>query len=160
LPAAFLYPVSSAPGGRIVAIEDDLRQLEEERAALYALVRGTGKPLTARPASGDWSVIENLRHLLYAEERHLLRRLTPRFTWTPLGLPTGGIARRNGAGSASSDDLDEVLAAWDATHRRSLDALKAAPAGSVPGDAVAGNIRHLRAHVRTIRRLLDAPAEA
>jgi len=117
-------------------------------------------PLAVRPESGEWSVLENLRHLLYAEERHLLRRLTPGFTWTPLGLPTAGIVKRSGAGSASSDDLEEVLAAWDATHFRAVAALAAAPEDSVPADALNGNLRHLRAHVRTIRKLLGTPREA
>ncbi len=143
-----------------MSLADDLRQLEEDRAALYALVRGASRPLAARPPSGEWSVVENLRHLLYAEERHLLRRLTPGFTWTPLGLPTAGIVKRSGAGSQTSDDLEEVLAAWDATHERVLAALAAAPSGSVPDAALDGNLRHLRAHVRTIRKLLDAPREA
>ena len=81
-----------------MTIEDDLRQIEEERTALYALVRGATASLSDHPQPGEWSVIENLRHLLYAEERHLLRRLTPGFTWTPLGLPTKGIVKRSGAG--------------------------------------------------------------
>ncbi len=60
-----------------MALNDDLRAIEEERAALYVLVRATSSSLVDRPEPGDWSAIENLRHLLYAEERHLLRRLTP-----------------------------------------------------------------------------------
>ena len=104
---------------------------------------------------GEWSVVENLRHLLYAEERHLLRVLTPGFTWTALGLPTRGIVKRNGAGSESSDDLEEVLAAWDATHQRVLAALREASAGSLSDRLAEGNLRHLRAHIRIIRRLLD-----
>ncbi len=140
-----------------MSLEDDLRQIEEERAALYALVRAAASPLAARPASGEWSVIENLRHLLYAEERHLLRRLKPRFTWTAIGLPTRGIVKRSGAGSASSEDLEEVLAAWDATHQRALAAIRDAPAGFVPEGLAEGNLRHLRAHARTIRRLLADP---
>jgi len=142
-----------------VSLADDLRSLEDERDALYALVRGVSAPLALGPESGEWSVIENLRHLLYAEERHLLRRLTPGFTWTPLGLPTRGIVKRSGAGSASSDDLDEVLAAWDATHARVLAALRSSAPGSVPEDFLDGNLRHLRAHMRTIRRLLDVPRD-
>ena len=101
-----------------MSIEDDLRQIEDERAELYAFVRASAASLATRPSSDEWSVVENLRHLLYAEERHLLRVLTPGFTWTALGLPTRGIVKRNGAGSESSDDLEEVLAAWDATHQR------------------------------------------
>ncbi|MGE3960701.1 MAG: DinB family protein [Dehalococcoidia bacterium] len=140
-----------------MSLEDDLRQIEEERAALDALVRSSTSPLATRPVSGEWSVVENLRHLLYAEERHLLRRLTPDFTWTAIGLPTRGIVKRSGAGSASSDDFEEVLAAWDATHQRALAAIRDAPAGSLPERLAEGNLRHLRAHIRIIRKLLDAP---
>ena len=139
-----------------MSLEDDLRQIEEERTALYALVRGAAADVATHPDSGEWSVIENLRHLLYAEERHLLRRLTPGFTWTAIGLPTRGIVKRSGAGSESSDDLEEVLAAWDATHQRVLAAIGDAPAGSLPDRLAEGNLRHLRAHMRTIRRLLEA----
>ena len=140
-----------------MTLEDDLRQIEDERVALYALVRTSSATLAAQPSSGEWSVIQNLRHLLYAEERHLLRRLASGFTWTPLGLPTKGIVKRSGAGSQSSDDLDEVLAAWDATHERVLSALRDAPAGSLPDRLAEGNLRHLRAHIRTIGKLLAKP---
>ena len=143
-----------------MTLEDDLRQIEGERAALYALVRTSSATLVAQPSSGEWSVIQNLRHLLYAEERHLLRRLTPGFTWTAIGLPTRGIVKRSGAGSASTDDVDEVLAAWDATHERVLSALRDAPAGLLPDRLAEGNLRHLRAHVRTIGKLLATPPQA
>lgn len=137
---------------------DDLREIEDARDSLYSLLRSVPRGrLTPRPDSGEWSVLENVRHLLYAEEKHLLLKLAPRSTWTPIGLPTKGIVRRGGAGSEFTDDLDEVLAAWDATHERVRAALHAASPDGKTERALDRNLGHLRAHIRTIRRLLDAP---
>ena len=49
-----------------------MAELDERRAALYQLLRAR-KPaaLAQRPDSGEWSVVENVRHLLYAEQRHI-----------------------------------------------------------------------------------------
>ena len=105
----------------------------------------------ARLLSGDWSVIENVRHLLYAERRHFGRLLPKGFAWDPIGLPTGGVPRRTGAGTASTDDLEEVLAAWDQVHGAiRLDAVEREQAIR----AVERNLLHLRIHMRYIGRTL------
>lgn len=135
-------------------------QLEEERTALCALLRAAAPDhLTRRPESGDWSAIENLRHLVFAEEKHFRPVLPRGSAWTPLGLPTGGRPNRRGAGTHTTEDLDEVLAAWDATHERSRVAVHGAPPGEPTDRMVDRNLGHLRAHVRTIRRLLEAPQD-
>lgn len=73
------------------------------------------------------------------------------FAWSPIGLPTGGEPRRTGAGTASTDDLEEVLAAWDAVHA----AIRLDDAAPEEAErAVARNLLHMRAHVRYIERAL------
>ena len=42
--------------------------------------------LAERRPSGEWSVVENVRHLLFAERLYLGRFLPDGFTWS--GLPT------------------------------------------------------------------------
>ena len=130
----------------------DLGPIDEARRALYERLRAAPpEVLTTRPASGDWSVIENVRHLLYAERRHFGRLLPKGFAWDPIGLPTGGVPRRTGAGTASTDDLEEVLAAWDQVHGAiRLDAVEREQAIR----AVERNLLHLRIHMRYIGRTL------
>lgn len=132
--------------------------LDEERDALCALLRSAdASALPRRPAVDGWSVIENVRHLVYAEELHF-RRVLPRGSpWTPLGLPTGGRPNRRGVGTHASEDLDEVLAAWDEAHERSRIAVHGAAAGEDTDRMVDRNLRHLRSHARQIRRLIEAP---
>lgn len=133
--------------------EDFADQIEAAREALYGLLRGQDpKVLAQRPPSGEWSVVENVRHLLYAEQLHL-RRLMPRdFTWSAIGLPPGGRRPHSGAGSQPTDDIEQVLAAWDAVH--GLVRHDAIPADAA-GQAMQRNLRHLRAHTRIIASLID-----
>lgn len=132
--------------------DDLLAPIDEARRSLYERLRAVPSAvLTARPASGDWSVIENVRHLLYAERRHFGRLLPKGFAWSPIGLPTGGRPRRTGAGTASTDDLEEVLAAWDEVHAAiRLDMVEREQAVR----AVERNLLHLRIHLRYIDRTL------
>ena len=125
-----------------------LGPIDEARRSLYERLRAVPPAtLTERPASGDWSVLENIRHLLYAERRHFGRLLPKGFAWSPIGLPTGGVPRRTGAGTGSTDDLEEVLVAWDEVHAAiRLDAVEREQAVR----AVERNLHHLRIHVRYI----------
>jgi hypothetical protein len=131
-------------------------ELEESRDDLIAMLQHVpAMRLRRRSTSGDWSILENVRHLLYAEELHILRALAPGFSWTPLGLPTNGTVKRNGAGMASSDDLGEVIDAWAATHARAQAAVRDAPDDEATQRMLERTLRHLRVHTRTIRRLLE-----
>jgi hypothetical protein len=138
-------------GGDVPTPEDLLRELNEAKATLYALLAAhDAEGVAVRPASGEWSVVENVRHLLYAEEKHL-QKLIPDFKWSRIGLPTAGLVRRAGAGTESTDDLAEVLAAWDAVHGKvRLDVLPAEETAR----ALDRNLRHLRSHARAVRTLL------
>ncbi len=131
---------------------DVLSPIDEARHSLYGRLRAVPpEALTRRTVPSDWSPLENVRHLLYAERRHFGRLLPQGSAWSPIGLPTGGGPRRTGAGTDSTDDLEEVLAAWDAVHA-------AIRLDDVPRDeaerAVTRNLLHLRAHIRYIERAL------
>ena len=128
------------------------RELDAARASLYTLFAAhDSDALATRPASGEWSAVENARHLLYAEEKHLGQLLPAGFRWSTIGLPTAGRPTRSGAGTEATKDLAEVLAAWDAVHASvRLDAVTEEQAAR----ALDRNLRHLRAHTRTIQTLL------
>jgi DinB superfamily len=122
--------------------------------------------LSERPVSGKWSIIENVRHLLFAEQLHLGRFLPDGAAWrlTQRGkafVIKGGVVvfRRDGHqmlaefdGAAPTEDLEEVLRAWDLIHRPIRKAVKA-----TGGDAhyeLERNLKHLRRHVWVIERLV------
>src|SRR5690242_4184995 len=85
-----------------------LADVDAERARLRRLLRSKdAKILNARPANGDWSIIENVRHLLFAEQLHLGRFLPEKFEFSQLGT-TGMRAKRFAAvGKAKTRDVDE-----------------------------------------------------
>jgi hypothetical protein len=133
---------------------DLLAQLDEARDALIARVRAAPpEALKQRPPDGAWSIVENVRHLIYAEDRHLGRLFVPGHAYSPVGQHNNGKPHRNGVGTRPTDDLDEVLAAWDAVHVGVRDAI---PANEDAERALERNLGHLRTHVRVIDRLLAA----
>jgi hypothetical protein len=72
-----------------------LAAMTEHQARLRAFLEGFERAaLVARPPNGDWSAIENIRHLLYAEQHHL-----GRFVAGGLGLSNLGLPREDTPGS-------------------------------------------------------------
>jgi len=111
--------------------------------------------LVDRAPSGEWSALENVRHLLFAEQLHLGKFLPERPSWSALGLAphflSGEIAFRE-VGSKATTYVDEVLDAWDAVH---------APVRALLSDAndemcraLEGNLKHLLFHVAIIESLI------
>lgn len=98
-----------------------LAQLDEVRAEFYARLRATPPDaLIAHPSLDRWSALEHVRHLVFAEDlylnRWLLRNDQP---WCKLGfLPPflEGNPAFADVGTEPTDDLEIVLAAWDAIH--------------------------------------------
>lgn len=98
-----------------------LAHLDEVRAEFYARLRATPPDaLIAHPGPDRWSALEHARHLVFAEDmylnRWLLRNDQP---WLKLGfLPPflEGNPAFAEVGSEPTDDLETVLAAWDALH--------------------------------------------
>jgi hypothetical protein len=133
-----------------------LETIEAEQSRLRTLLAGgDAAAMAERPPNGNWSVVENVRHLLFAEQAHLGRFLPGGVAWSPLGLPPRGMQghkRLPGVGSMPSSSVEDVLQAWEAAH---------APLRSLMADdskqlarALERHLRHLRAHVRIIERLL------
>jgi hypothetical protein len=74
--------------------EEFIALIDAERARLRKLLRAAdAATLGERPPNGKWSVVENVRHLLFAEELHLGRRLLADQEWSAMGLPPMGMQR-------------------------------------------------------------------
>ena len=131
-----------------------LAQLEAEQHRLRGLLSGKDDAaLAQRPPSGKWSVMENVRHLLFAEQLHLGHLLPGGQHFSPLGLaPPINRPKFRDVGSATPSTVHEVLAAWEAAHIRTR-ALVDHDTGDVR-HALDRNLRHLRTHIRVIERLL------
>jgi uncharacterized damage-inducible protein DinB len=101
------------------AVREVMARLEDLRAAFRQRLRARDVDLlVARPNADEWSALENVRHMLFAEDLYLNRFILQNDKpWNRLGLlPDFLISREGyeGVGSESSDDLEAVLAAWDA----------------------------------------------
>ena len=84
------------------------------------------KVLNRRPPNGTWSIVEHVRHLLFAEQAHLGGYLPGGFEWSAMG--EGGSAGRKlkQVGTNPTKDIDAVFAEWDRIHRPIRAAMKAA----------------------------------
>ena len=98
-----------------------LQRLDEVRAGFAAWLRSTDPALlTARPAPDQWSALECLRHLVFAQDlylnRWLLRNKRP---WCKFGLLPAFLEHNAGysdVGSEPTEDLATILAAWEELH--------------------------------------------
>lgn len=143
----------------LMALEENgtlLAALEAEQERLRSvLANREHATLAQRPPSGKWSVVENVRHLLFAEQLHFSRFLPGGPTWSPFGLPPDGMRdqkRFQQMGNTDTASVTEVLEAWAGVHaaiRPYLDHEDERTAR-----ALERNLRHLRAHARVIERLL------
>jgi hypothetical protein len=90
--------------------------MTEHQARLRALLERYEPALLAtRPPSGDWSAIENVRHMLYAEQHHLGRFIRGGLGLSPVGLPQGG-NRVSGPDTSATIGLAAVFAEWERVH--------------------------------------------
>ena len=125
------------------------------RGLIGLLETGDGTSYATRPASGEWSVVENVRHLLFAEQLHLGKFVPEAGAFSKLGL-TPHFARDAEAfadvGTEPSDDLNSVLLEWDAIHKAVLDAVVDS-AEAKPKD-VQDHLDHLLYHFKIIKDLL------
>jgi hypothetical protein len=96
-------------------------RLDHVRAEFYArLCAASPEQRIAHPGPERWSALEHARHLVFAEDmylnRWLLRNDTP---WCRLGYLPPFLAENPAfadVGTEPTDDLETVLAAWDAIH--------------------------------------------
>ena len=138
-----------------------MAQIDEARTRLCELLRSKGVALVAeRPPSGEWSPVENVRHLLFAEQLHLGRFLPDGFKWSGLGLTPHFLANEDAFSDVNTqpdDDLEAVLGAWDAVHVPIRELVDDEREGLQEG--LEGNLKHLRFHIGIIESLLGEPGE-
>lgn len=116
-----------------------LDHLCEVRASFGDFLRKADPPLLVlRPDPDNWSVLENLRHLIFAEDLYLNRWLLQNDEpWCKLGLRPAFLAddpRYAEVGSQPCEDLDPLLAAWDAIHTRMMAYVASVPAEELRRD--------------------------
>jgi uncharacterized damage-inducible protein DinB len=130
--------------------------IDAEQRRLRELLSGKDPSLLAeRPPNGQWSVIETVRHLLFAEQAHFGRFAPGGPQWSPLGLAPTGMQRREPfrtMGNAAVSSVEEVLQDWASVHA-SAHQLAQADKEEVR-EAFQRNLRHLRSHIKGIERLL------
>ena len=111
--------------------------------------------LTRRPDAGGWSVLEVVRHLLFAEQAHLGRHDDDHRGWSPFGYTPATMreARKLGWPAEPQPPVGDVLAAWQAVHERVERALRQRDDATIEA-ALRRNLKHLRAHTRAVERAL------
>jgi hypothetical protein len=133
-----------------------LAEMAGVQARLRTMLASDDPRFGERPPDGKWSIVENLCHLLFAEQLHLGRYLADPPPWSPLGLPpTGMQAQARFAGLARpTSSASEVLDEWARIHW----ATKTLATNDNPEvrDRMERHLKHLNAHVRVIERLLRA----
>ena len=130
-----------------------LGSIDEARSGLIALLRSQDpKALAKHPSSGEWSVIENVRHLLFAEQLHLGKFLPDGFEWSRVGLSGRTGRAYSEVGKEATDDLEEVLQAWNAVHRPIRKAVKGED--EEVQDVLNRNLKHLVHHIEIVRTLV------
>ncbi len=137
-----------------------LLQIDEAQRHLHELLADQDEVLLAqRSPNGNWSVVENVRHLLFAEQAHLGQLLPVPQPWSPLGFAHPGIQKKLPViGSATPSGVQEVLNAWQASHRE-VGELAEQDSEQVRR-ALFVNLRHLLGHTKVIERLLRAHSRA
>ncbi len=135
-------------------VADLVREIDRERARLRRLLRSqSSTTLAKRPPFGDWSIVENVRHLLFAEQLHLGGFLPDGFAWSPLGLTDRTGRAYASVGTRPTKNVEQVFEAWDEVHRSVRRAVRSAD-GDV-GTALERNLYHLTIHVKAIETLLS-----
>lgn len=132
-----------------------IKKVDAQRSSLAKLLRAQQpRALTKRPPSGEWSVIENVRHLLFAEQLHFDRFLPGKTAWNRFGLSGRTGKAYADVGTEPTDDLAVVLKAWNDIHRRIRSALR--DGDEEVRQQLIGNLLHMHAHIGVIKGLLDA----
>ena len=129
-----------------------LAAMTEHQARLRALLeRFEPAALATRPPNGDWSAIENIRHVLYAEQHHIGRFVRGGLGLSPLGLPQGKWAAVTGADPRT--DLRAVFDEWERVHAAACARVDLALPGVA--DQLPRLLRHQEAHGRLAARALS-----
>jgi DNA-binding GntR family transcriptional regulator len=135
-----------------VTVTAMLAQLGAEQRRLRDLLAGQDEALLAeRPPSGKWSVLENVRHLLFAEQAHLGRFGQE---WSSLGFtPQTMLHAKKLHTDGTAPTVAAVMAAWEAVHATTRAALAEQDTDEVR-HRVVRHLKHQRRHITVIERLL------
>ena len=131
-----------------------MEMLDQDRSRLRSIVTGKDSAALSSSSNGKWSVIENLRHILFFEQS-LGRFTSANVAFSPLGYPPPGLWKRfPGFQFAATPTAAEVIAEWDAAHSAIRDSF------TRDDDevrlALGKAVRHLRGHIRQIESALRA----
>jgi hypothetical protein len=104
------------------AVQAVMKRLDDVRSDFFDRLRSTESGLlTTRPSPDQWSVVEIVRHLVFAEELYLNRWILGNDQpWSRLGLLPTFLERDPTyaeVGREPTDELERVLDAWEAIHR-------------------------------------------
>ena len=136
------------------SIDELIKRIDRARSRLAKFLRAQdAKALATRPPSGEWSAIENVRHLLFAEQLHFSTVLPGRVEWSRIGLSGRTGKAYADVGMEPSDDLEVVLKEWNGVHRAIRKGLK--EAGDVERRPLYGNVKHLNFHFDIIKTVLE-----
>jgi DinB superfamily len=134
-----------------------LTRIEDAQAALRQMLRPVEPSrLYERPPSGDWSPMENVRHLIFAEQHHFSPYLRG-FRWRSAGVPPPnrtGERRLSPAGSGPASTVDEVFEVWAKVH--AVVRARCLEAQDGLARSLEGDLHHLTIHAKVIERLLGA----
>jgi hypothetical protein len=144
-----------------------LAEATAHQAHLRALLAGYDPRLLAtRPPNGNWSAIENIRHLLFAEQLHLGRYVPGGLGLSPMGLPQRGMQGRAQIAVVGTDpttDLDAVFDEWERVRVR-VHAEMDLTQPQLPPYRLPRHLRHQQTHgkmaLRAIRLLQAANTSA
>jgi len=146
-----------------VAANATLAAIDAQRSQLRDLLLSTDTSAVAqRTSSGEWSPVENVRHLLFAEQLHFSQLLPEKQEWNTQGLAPHFLANEppfKTVGTEPTTDLAEVLRAWDAIHA-SVATLASSSSDETLAQALDRNLEHLQFHVAIIKSLLGGATEA
>lgn len=137
-----------------------LRELDAARSELRAaLDRLPGATITQRPPRGQWSIYENVRHLLFAEQLHMGRLFRETPVWSPLGYTPEAMQalRKLPPPEQSGPTLSEVWVEWDRIHRETARKLRAMPEEDSE-HALSRHLGHFRRHIELIEKLIRQAA--
>jgi DinB family protein len=135
---------------------ETLARIEDVQAALRRRLSAV-KPslLNERPPSGGWSPLENVRHLIFAEQYHFARYLERGFRWRSAGVPPPnkiGERRLSPVGADPATTVGAVFDAWVKVHH--VVRARCLKDPDELSQTLAGNLHHLTIHTETIERLL------
>ena len=151
-----------------------IRRLDQIRDDLCRLVRSMPlDALTRRPGKDQWSALEHLRHLLFAEDLYINRWILRSDTaLSRLGNLPGFLRGRPGFEAVGTDrttDVEKIIHEWAGIHKLTLAFVAAATADQLTtdtsdidfgqgtvGGVLQGMAQHELHHVRRIEQAMAA----